>query len=61
MLIGRRQDQGELLTAIAGRHIARSPGCLCQDAGELTKNIVTRLVPSRVIERFGVVEIEQQQ
>jgi hypothetical protein len=34
---------------------------LCEDAGELAQDLVTCPMPRRVIERFEVVEIEQQQ
>ena len=60
-LVSRWQDQSELFTTVTGSHIVRPPGCLCQDAGELAQDLIARLVPCRVIERFEVVEIEQQQ
>ena len=60
-LVSRRQDQSELFTAITGSYIVGPPGCLCQDAGELAQDVIARLVPCRVIERFEVVEIKQQQ
>ena len=60
-LVSRRQDQSELFTTITGSYIVWPPGCLCQDAGELAQDIIARLVPCCVIERFEVVEIKQQQ
>lgn len=60
-LIGRRQEQGELLTAIACSYVIRPPGGLRQYLSKLSQGIVARLVPRGVIESLEIIEIKQLQ
>src|SRR5690349_9641255 len=60
-LISCREDQGELLAAVAGSDIVRSAGRLRENPGEPAQDVVTFLMSRRVVECLEVVEIQQQQ